>query len=432
MKTRPARLTAVLAAATLLTTGCGALSGGLRGVDLPGGADLGDAPYQVTVEFSDVVDLVPQSLVKVADVPVGTVESIAVSPDWTALVTVLVNGDIELPANAEARVRTTSLLGEKFVELLPPQDAPTAGPSGQIADGDVIPLARSSRATEVEEVLGALSMLLNGGGVAQIRTIATELNKALEGNEPEIRALLDDFDVLVGALDDRKTEITRALDEVNRLSSTLSDRRGQIEIALEDLEPGLTELENQRGQLVDMLQALDRLSGVATDVVNRSRDDALADLKLLRPVLQKLAESGDALPKSLQIFFTPPFTDAATDAFAGDYANLYVRGDLDLGNILENLARSNQPLLGPDGPFADLPPTGQLLGPLLGPPGPGGPEFPLGQGEILGQPLPGGVRPLPPGPAPEGSTDPDTRPREVPQDESEDRGLFGGLLGGGS
>jgi phospholipid/cholesterol/gamma-HCH transport system substrate-binding protein len=411
---RSARLAAVLTAVTLLTSGCGLLTDGLGSVELPGGADLGETPYEVTAEFSDVVDLVPQSLVMVADVPVGTVRSISVGPDWTAMVTMAVNDEVRLPANAMARVRTTSLLGEKFVELLAPE-----APQGVLADGATIPLERSGRAAEVEEVLGALSMLLNGGGVAQIRTIATELNTALEGNEPEIRALLDDVDVLVGALDERKTEITRALDEINRLSTTLADRRGQIEIALEDIEPGLTELEDQRAQLVDMLQALDRLSVVGTDVINRSRDDVLADLELLRPTLQKLAESGSDLADSLQILFTPPFTDAAIDAFAGDYANLYVTLDLDLGSVLENLASSNQPLLGPDGPLAELPPTAQLLGPLLGPTGlPPVPDLPLlgGDGGLLS------------GPAPTGTPTPTPTPTPAPDDRG---GLLGGLLGGG-
>ena len=72
-----------------------------------------------------------------------------------------------------------------------------------------------------------------------------------------------------------------------------------------------------------------------------------------------------------------PFTDAAVDAFAGDYANLYVRADLDLSDVLENLARSNQPFPGPDGPLACLPPTAQLLGPLLGPTRSQEPPFPL-------------------------------------------------------
>jgi phospholipid/cholesterol/gamma-HCH transport system substrate-binding protein len=425
----PFRLTAVAAVLALLTSGCGALSGGLRGVDLPGGADLGDRPYQLTIEFEDVVDLVPQSLVKVSDVPVGTVTDIAVGPNWTAMVTVLVNGDVAVPANAQARRRTTSLLGEKFVELLAPDNDPAAGGVGghnRIADGATIPLDRTGRAAEVEEVLGALSLLLNGGGIAQIRTIAIELNKALTGNEPEIRALLDDVNALVGALDERKSEITRALDEINRLSSTLRDRRGQIKTALDDLAPGLRELEAQRNKLVDMLRALDRLSGVATDVVNRSRDDLVADLELLRPTLDKLVESGPDLVDSLPFLPNPPFTDATVDAIKGDYTNLYVKADLDLGHILQNQARSGQPLIGPDSPFAGLPPTGQLLGPLLGPPTDEQPFPLLGEEGLIPLPLPGtqGAAPTtgPTGP-PEESTS------EKPEPTRE-RGLLGGLLGG--
>lgn len=405
------RLAAVAAAAVLLTSGCGVLSGGLRGVDLPGGAALGDHPYQLTIEFTDVVDLVPQSLVKVADVPVGTVSDIRVGPDWTAEVTVFVNGDVALPPDAQARVRTTSLLGEKFVELLAPQNAA----SGRIADGATIPLLRTSRAAEVEEVLGALSLLLNGGGVAQIRTIASELNKALSGNEPEIRALLDDLNALVGALDDHKSEITRAIDGINRLAGTLRDRRGQIETALSDLSPGLRELEDQRGKLVDMLQALDRLSGVATDVVNRSHDDVVADLELLKPVLSKLVESGPDLVNSLSLLPTFPFSDGSMDGFAGDYANLYAKLDLDLSHLIANLTRAGEPFPGPDGPLGMLPPTSQLLGPLLTPAAPAAPDFPL-----LGQ---GGLVPLPEG---ESEQEPSTKAPEP----SREGGLLGGLLGG--
>lgn len=414
------RLAAVLTTAALLTSGCGSLAGGLRGVDLPGGADLGEDPYEVTIEFADVVDLVPQSLVKVDDVPVGSVAEIEVGPEWTALVTVLVNRDVRVPADALARVRTTSLLGEKFVELLAPANS---GPGPLLADEATIPLARTSRSAEVEEVLGALSMLLNGGGVAQIRTIATELNTALTGNEPEIRALLGDLDTLVGALDDRKTEITRALDEINRLSSTLVQRRDQITVALSDLGPGLAELEAQRDKLVDLLQALDRLSGVSIDVINRSREDVLADLELLRPILTKLAEAGDDLPNSLQLLFTPPFTDAAVDAFAGDYANLYVRADVDLSDVLDDFRRSGRPPLGPDGLFKDLPSTAELLGPLLGPTDqPAPPEFPLlaEDGELPAPlPTPQGVERVVPRPdGPPGPLGP--------------RGPLGPLPGGGS
>ena len=66
---------------------------------LPGGAEVGDNPYTVTVEFRDVLDLVPQSAVKVDDVTVGKVEDISLE-GYTAEVTVELPQDVELPDNA--------------------------------------------------------------------------------------------------------------------------------------------------------------------------------------------------------------------------------------------------------------------------------------------------------------------------------------------
>ncbi|MEJ8280197.1 MCE family protein [Pseudonocardia spirodelae] len=427
---RIGRVAALMTAVAVAATGCGAVDGGLRGVPLPGGANLGDDPYAVQIEFPDVVDLVPQSIVRVGDVPVGAVESVEVEPkSWNALVTVRVNRDVKLPANATALVRTTSLLGEKFVALEQP-----AGPAeGSLAQAGRIPLQAAGRSAEVEEVLGALSLLLNGGGVAQIRTISTELNNALSGREPQIRELLDNLNTLVGSLDDSKDDINRALDGLNRLSATLAERRPQIANALQNISPGLRELESQRRQLVGMLQALDRLSGVATNVINRSRDDLVADLQALRPVLRNLADSGQNLPNSLQLLLSIPFTDAATDAVAGDYANLYVNVDLDLRVIIENLLATNGIGGLPVDQLLKLPPNAQLLTPLLGAggqppvPAPSGPQLPL-----LG---PEQATPTPAPPA-DGTTPPaSATPTPTPAPESGENsggGLFGGLFGGGS
>lgn len=103
---------------------------GIEQIPLPGGADLGDRPYEVTAEFGDVLSLAPQSSVKVNDVAVGRVTKITLAPDgWRARVTMQVNGKIKLPANAYARLEQSSLLGEKFIQLAPPPKAPHAGRS---------------------------------------------------------------------------------------------------------------------------------------------------------------------------------------------------------------------------------------------------------------------------------------------------------------
>lgn len=330
-----------LACLLLLVAGCG--DGGFSGLynaPLPGGADLGERPYRITVRFQDVLDLVPQAAVKVNDVAVGRVERVRLARDGkTALADLAVNGDTSLPANAEAELRQSSMLGEKFVELRPPG----GGGRGELGDGDVIPLDRTNRNPQVEEVLGALSLLLNGGGVEQIRDIVGELNDALTGNEPEIKALLTRADELVTSLDQQRGDIVRAIDGVHRLSGTLSQQRGHLATALEHLEPGLKVVSGQREQLVGMLTSLRKLSGTGTRVVNASKQSLVANLRSLTPTLEKLAEAGTDLPKALQVLPTYPIPVFGESIVHGDYANVSVRLDLQLDAILENILNARRP-----------------------------------------------------------------------------------------
>ncbi len=326
----------------LLLAGCG--SGGFSGgyqLPLPGGADLGDHPYRVVAHFGDVLDLVPHAGVKVHDVAVGRVEKIELAKDnTTAVVTMLVNGDVRLPANAGAELRQSSLLGEKFVELRAP-----AEPEGALRDGAVIPMTRTDRNPEIEEVLGALSLLLNGGGVAQLSTIVTEVNSALSGNAPELRTTLSNVDTVIRTLDGEKDNITKAIDALGRLSTNLAAQTDDIAVALDQLGPGLAVVNEQRDALVTMLSALESLSTVAVDTVHRSKDDLVADLKLLAPTVEKLAEAGADLPNSLQFLVTYPVTDYFLNAVKGDYVNVDVKFDLDLSVLLENLSNASTPLV---------------------------------------------------------------------------------------
>lgn len=317
---------AATAAAALLAAGCSSFTG-IYDVPLPGGAALGDHPYRLHAEFADVLDLVPQAAVKVDDVAVGRVEKIRLAggDDWTAVVDLVVNGDVALPEDATANLRQSSLLGEKFVELAAPGSGPTGG--ARLRDGQTIPISRTNRHTEVEEVFGALSLLLNGGGIGQLQTIDQELSKVLSGNEPQIRAFLSEVAELVSHLDDHRTDITTALDGINKLSTTLAFREDQVRGVLTDLTPGLQSLTDQRTALVTLLQSLDTLSGVAVDTINRSRDDLVADLNALAPILRRLADAGQNLPKSLEILPTFPFPDSVLGAVKGDFMNVFVSID---------------------------------------------------------------------------------------------------------
>lgn len=331
------RAAALGIALAMSLSGCGSL----YDAPLPGGADLGPDPYRITAQFPDVLDLVPQSSVRVDDVPVGRVERIGLAADGkTALVTMLVNGSVRLPGNAAAKLRQSSLLGEKFVELSEPV---AEQPRGRLGDRAVIPVARTNRNSEVEEVLGALSMLLSGGNVAQLNDIVVELNSAMAGNEAQLRSLLSNVEKLTADLDRQRGDITHAIDALDRLSATFAAQQGDIANALDGLGPGLRVVNQQRDQLVTMLVELGKLSDVAVDAVGKSKDRMVADLRLLTPVLRKLEQAGADLPNSLNFLVTYPFPPDAVNTLRGDYFNADLHIDIDLSTIVNNLIAAQPP-----------------------------------------------------------------------------------------
>lgn len=303
-------------------TGCGVLDRGVYDTPLPGGADVGSDPIRLTADFEDVLDLVPQSSVKVDNVAVGRVAEIRLNRGGrSARVTLVVNRDADLPEGTTARLQQTSLLGEKYVALVRPAKA---GSAGELSSGDHIGLAKTSQAAEVEQVLGALSMVLNGGGIQQFQEISRELQQISAGRPEEIKAFLRRMASFVGQLDARKESITAALDGLNELSRTLNRDRDKIVAALDGLEPGMRVLVSQREQLVNMLEALDRLSTVTVRTLDAAQEDMVADLKALSPILDQLARAGADLPRSLEILLTYPFPDSVLGAIKGDYLNVFI------------------------------------------------------------------------------------------------------------
>lgn len=254
---------------------------------------------------------------------------------WHARVRLRVDDSVKLPGNAIAELRQTSMLGEKYVALSAPPDAE---PLGRLTDGARIPLSRSGRNPEIEEVLSALSALLNGGGVAQLHTITTELNNALEGREDRVKSLLAELNTFLGGLDAQKKEIVRALEGIDKLSATLAKEKTTIGEALTTMPPALKVLADQRAKLTTMLTSLSELGKTGTSVINASRDDVIANLRLLQPILQQLNKAGADLPNALELLTTYPFPRNVVDAIKGDYVNLKVTADLDLSSIYGNLA----------------------------------------------------------------------------------------------
>jgi phospholipid/cholesterol/gamma-HCH transport system substrate-binding protein len=348
----------------LVVSGCGFT--GVSSLPLPGGVS-GPDTYRVTVVLDDATDLVTKETCRSGDVTVGTVDSVTLGPDLKAHVVCVIKNSVRLPGNTVATLESTSLLGERFVALGPPAGQQ---PAGTLRPDTVLRDSGARIDPDTEQVLGALSAVLNGGDLPKIAIINQQLNDALTGHEADIRSLLDQLTTVTGDLDAHSTDITNALNALNKLTGTLAAQRDVVGQAIDGIPAGLKVLNDQRPQLIALLQHLQQLSATAIPLINASEQNTVADLALLHPVLNSLATNGSQIATALRTVLTFPFPNNATAAVKGDYAGIYATLNLSLDTVTTLLAQelAAVPTIGaspatPAGAVAGLPSLPGLLSP---------------------------------------------------------------------
>ncbi len=329
MGVRGFRAAVVAAMLAGLLSGCAGWRG-LNSVPLPGVEGTGPAAFTIQAQMPDVDNIEPNNRVRVGDVNVGHIKKIE-RQGWHALVTMVLNGDVNLPANATATLGQTSLLGSLHIELAPPTDV---APEGRLHEGSLIPLSSSKAYPSTEQALAAVAMLLNGGGIGDIQDITEALSTAFSGRENDLRSLIEQLDKAIGYLDDQKHDIIAASESLNNLIREFAEQKPVVDKALRTIPDALAVLKDQRNNLAEVLTQLGRFSALAADSVNQTKDSLVAELKDLGPTLEQLANAGPALTRALSFLPTFPFPkETLTNWMRGDYANLTLILDLTLSRI---------------------------------------------------------------------------------------------------
>jgi phospholipid/cholesterol/gamma-HCH transport system substrate-binding protein len=322
------RLAAIAALIAMAATGCEWR--GANSLPLPGTEGHGPGAYTVQAQLPDVDNIERNSRVRVGDVTVGTVTKIE-RQGWGALLTMTINGDVVLPANATATIGQTSLLGSKHIELAPPR---SEAPEGRLRDGSVLPMSAGGGYPTTEQTLAALSLILNGGGIGQIQDITQALSSAFVGRENDLRSLIQQLDTFAGTLNGQTNDIINASESLNKLVGQLAAQKPVVDKALQTIPAALSTLKDQRQLLADALDSLGKFSALAADSVNLTKESLVKELHQLRPVLEGLANAGPALTRSLSFFAAYPWpNDTMQNWIRGDYGNLTAVLDLTLSRL---------------------------------------------------------------------------------------------------
>lgn len=299
---RPVVPLLALAVTGFLIGGCGTL---------PGTSPEG---WTLTASFDDAVNLPEGAAVKAGGLEVGEVTDITVE-DYTAKVTMVVDEGTTLRRGSDFRLRYTTALGEVYVDV-------TSAESGErLADGDVLTVEETATAPSVEDTLASASLLINGGSLGQVQTIASELNNALDGRVGATRGMLREIDRFLGQTVRSTRQIDRILRALNRSSRVLDRREDTLNRALRELRPAARTLAENTDDLARLLRATERMARTTDDLVVRTREDLELIVDELGPVLDSVLGIEQELVAGLGT--VNQLAGNLDRAVPNDYLNLY-------------------------------------------------------------------------------------------------------------
>jgi phospholipid/cholesterol/gamma-HCH transport system substrate-binding protein len=265
------------------------MTAAFRAGDLPliGG---GDTYY---ASFSEAGGLKANDEVRIAGVRVGKVRDVALH-DGEVRVEFQVEGDVEFGPQSEAQIRVKTILGAMYLALVP------AG-SGQMEEGDTIPVARTTSPYNVVDVFEGLAERSERIDTDQLATALDTVATLTRNTPEEFRSALQGVSALSANVAARDAELNTLLQNLQKVSRVLGDRRQDIIGLMEDGDRLFRALIARREAVHDLLVSTSQLSQQLTGLVRDTRADLKPALDHLGDVVDMLNANQENLDASLRL-----------------------------------------------------------------------------------------------------------------------------------
>jgi phospholipid/cholesterol/gamma-HCH transport system substrate-binding protein len=289
---------------------------GLTGCSISGGSGQRTA----TAVFGDVGDLANGAQVQMADVPVGSVRSIALDGS-KAKVTLAFDDNARIPADVSASINRTTILGDQFVELSVPKSETGAGAASatQLADGAVI--HKTSVVPDVEQFIQAGSDVFGAVSTTELEQIVQAGGQGFTGQEANLKSFLADLSTVTQGYAQHTDEITQAVNGLDSLSSTLAPTSSASATALDNLAQTVSILAKNANQFETLLQSLDNVSTQGRSILENYYPQIVTQLQTLQAVSSQLAQHQADLAGLLSEI--PVADNALPQAVRNGYVQLY-------------------------------------------------------------------------------------------------------------
>jgi phospholipid/cholesterol/gamma-HCH transport system substrate-binding protein len=251
----------------------------------------GSKGLTVKARFDDVADLSPDAPVMMADIRIGEVDSITLDHN-RALVTMTIDPKAQVPDGVIARVRRTSLLGERIVDFVVPDgvsdNAPMLKDGATISDTIVRP--------DLEDLVKSGSAALAPVAAGEVATLVDEGAKGFGSSGQDLRTLLVNLRDIVHAYSGRAGDIESVVGSLNQLNTTLAKHAPAQGLSVVNTEKALRSLREQMPALKAAIIQLDRLAVGGRSVLQAHSDEMSHFFAQVRQIVSVLHnQQGDIL-----------------------------------------------------------------------------------------------------------------------------------------
>ena len=232
-------------------------------------------PVTLKAERSGLI-MEPGNDVKLRGVVVGRVDGIG--PDAAAASLRLdINSDqLEyIPANVEAEIKATTVFGNKFVELIVPNDPSPA----RLAEGDVL-MARNV-ATEVNTVFENLVGVLRQVDTAKLNAVLSALAEGVRGQGETLGEAITAGDEVLKQLNPRSETIREDWRALKEFSDTYGAAAENIVNVLDAVSTTSTTITDHQKQLDSLLLNVVGLSNTGIDLLGPNKDNLIRSVNVL-------------------------------------------------------------------------------------------------------------------------------------------------------
>lgn len=227
---------------------------------------FGEKTNAYRAEFVNVSGLEGGDFVRIAGVEVGRVENLTMREDSSVVVDFTADDSVVLTQGSRAVIRYDDLIGGRYLAL-----EEGVGDTKRLNPGEMIPLARTAPALDLDALIGGFRPLFRALDPDQVNALSGQLISALQGQGATIGSFLSQTAALTSTLADRDQLIGEVIVNLNTVLTSLGDQREQFAKGVDSLSELIEGLADRKQDIAGGVARASNAAGTIADLLSQAR-----------------------------------------------------------------------------------------------------------------------------------------------------------------